>query len=458
LYISNGYGNNNPAIWKMNWDGLIVDHYTADYSYTFSGTLSVRNGEIYIYNDFVDPKEFYAISESTHTTLWTAMITADDYSGGPIVWSQDESFFVFGTYSDLVALNASNGAILWITPLVQESYFDFLPIVYSKVDDSLVWMTDSQELIKVSMNSGTEIWRNSHFKEGSNSNGPIGVAIDDAGYIYGAEPYNYNVFKIDQNGNLVWSTILDYKPAYSSACLTSEHLFIIDNSQGFVWTFDINNGTAYLAYENSDPTSGTINKWITGQLFWNDNVLYGSFQGVIAAYNTTDPFHLEQLWTIETGAGESTLGGVAIASDGTMFLASTMYDAEWPFLTAVGCPVGLHLKSDGTSCIPCYPGYVFNSNTCEKCAEGTYSNEGDETCSPCSEDPTNEQCITPPTAVPIAVPSAVPSSGNEPSAEVPVAVAPGSAPVGSTTPKGKTNTATSVVLSSSLLGLVFLCM
>jgi hypothetical protein len=21
LYISNGYGNNNPAIWKMNWDG-----------------------------------------------------------------------------------------------------------------------------------------------------------------------------------------------------------------------------------------------------------------------------------------------------------------------------------------------------------------------------------------------------------------------------------------------------
>lgn len=331
------------------------------------------------------------------------------------------------------AVRVSDGTILWNISrpaAVSQSVAQYMiPLVHSEIDNTFVVQWSTATVAKYNYTTGEELWTYQFTTSNIESASPAPV-VDSNGNIF-AVCSDGQMVGLDKNGVELWTTTKpdSYYFSLSPAMMNDSYSFVTDDSIGDITTVDTRTGVLTTSYE----VGGTelVNMGASANLLWNNNVLYVCYFKAIAAFDTTDPLNLQLLWALNPNFNAITGAGLAVADDGTMFLADAYVGGLSPVLVSIGCPGGKIVNPAGTECV-CRAGTVLNqtSGKCEKCPAGTFSNENDATCTSCTEQPSNEQCILPPTAgTPNAPQSAAPTSTNVPQN--------GSAPKGKTSAGSK---------------------
>jgi hypothetical protein len=377
VFLTNGNAH-NPLVWLIAPNGTELfswaDPDSGGESY---GSVSYRNGVVYIFNDGICT--LYAVKELDSSISWQLNATdlCDDRFGDSaahFLWEDDDSAFYFSTAFSFFKITAV-GEIVW---KVRGSTSFFAQAVRT-IDENILFR-DGRDIIKLDATSGEVLWSQ---------------LIESDSYIYTQYPAivdksNGNIYVVGWEGFVhgltdagvaLWpaSLIREYS-TLGSPVLISSDLFLISAS-GKIYTVFTNNGSCVNSFANNvGPTVGSD---IPVQMIWRQNVLYAYYDtGELVAFDTTDPFNLVMLWSLSLPIRTDFGGGVSIALDGTMYISSNEFSSKYPSLVSVGCPLedGTVVAPDGLSCA-CPPG-TDNDNACQPCAAGSVSNYS--SCAQCS--------------------------------------------------------------------------
>jgi outer membrane protein assembly factor BamB len=437
--------SNSPLFFIINKHGQEVFSWnaTASPQAQCSGVITHRRDVVYAFSD--NTCELFAVSVPSGDLLWnnTELCPEDPAQlvATPITWLKNDTVMLIVTKRRIFTVRASDGMVLMnYGPLASAS---LMPPISSMIDDKFIFHTANDTVFKIDVETGQVEW-STDVSAGSpaRSDLPPPPAVDEDGSIY-VPTYSGLVHKLLSNGTLVWTTeaSLNLAGTQNAPILINSTHILVTTGYTNMYFYVVQKADGQMVQVYPDSAGGFLYDLTPtrAQPLWNKNVLYAVIaNGEVGAWDTTDLTGLKFLWrknlTQELTYSFVT-GGPSIMKDGTIIVA-TSYPSALAALVAIGCPDGMHISSDGLQCIcqvgnevkndtcvQCPSTQVSNGTACQVCQAGkvpnndqsdcslcppnTFSREGDVTCSPCSEDPSNDQCFVEPSVEPVSSPSTV---------------------------------------------------
>jgi outer membrane protein assembly factor BamB len=364
IYMSSGTVN-PTAYWKFNWNGEIVSSWDSPFprlSY-FEGTLGARDGVVYIYSGSFGT--LFAVNETTMEQVWntTGIVTLSSpysYSNNPIEWNEDNSILYIPTANQIHAINAKTGQIIWSTqPTSGRTYYT--PLIRSTLDNTFVVKFYNNTLAKYNIMNGQLVW--SRGLSGGNWVTTPPPTVDNSdGSIY-VTNYGLYMYKLDIDGNVIWTKIHGGFDYHSPVLFDSEWLLALPTSNGM--TLHNKSSGEMITVFNYAYHNGAQMQMFCQPLFNKEkNVLYIVYYetGAMVALDTSNKFSFTVLWSLDTPMVGYRGGGPSIAADGTIFLANT-HPTVPVALVSIGCPARKQVSSDGLSCV-CLPDFVPSGDSC----------------------------------------------------------------------------------------------
>ncbi len=357
--------------WKFSWGGQILSSWKPGFPTFFDGTLGVRNGVVFIYSG--SKRTLFAVNETTTKVIWNAtdlVTSTNPYSNNPLEWNEDDSILYLSTANQIHAINATNGNIIWSTqPMASQTAIS--PLIRSTLDNTFVVKYYNNTVSKYKITDGQLVWRTN--LDGGEWNTPSPPAVDNAdGSIY-CTTWRSGVYKLDINGNIVWSqTDSAGWFHYHSPLLFNSEYVMVPGTLGGIKLYSKSTGDSHDVFTYGfDYANNVVMQVFTQPLLNKEkNVLYIVYftTASLLALDTSNVNNFTLMWSVDTLLTKHSGSGPSIASDGTIFMATATRD--YPVgLVSIGCPITKQLSSDGMSCV-CAPVFVASGDSCV-CSDDT---------------------------------------------------------------------------------------